>query len=112
AGNRTLTGRDTIDNTVTATSGTISVGAAAAAGFVISAPSSTPAGVNFNVTVTAQDLYGNTATGYGGTLHFTSSDAAAVLPADATLTSGAGTFSAMFKTLGNQTITATDTVNA
>jgi len=45
-------------------------------------------------------------------VHFTSTDGAAALPANATLTNGTGNFSATFNTAGNQTITATDTVNA
>ena len=39
-------------------------------------------------TVTAQDASNSTATGYSGTVHFTSSDSAAVLPANTTLTNG------------------------
>src|SRR5204862_4585063 len=46
--------------------------------------------------------------GYSGTVHFTSSDGQAVLPGNATLTSGTGTFSAILRTTGNQTLTATD----
>ena len=60
----------------------------------------------------AYDPYGNKATGYGGTVHFSSSDGGASLPADSTLTNGAGTFSATLQTAGNQTITATDTVTS
>jgi hypothetical protein len=62
--------------------------------------------------VTAQDSSNNTATGYSGTVHFTSSDSLAILPADSTLSSGSGTFSATFRTAGNQTITGTDTGNS
>jgi outer membrane autotransporter protein len=45
-------------------------------------------------------------------VHFTSSDGSAVLPANATLTNGVGTFTATLKTAGTQTITATDTATA
>ena len=51
-------------------------------------------GTPFNFTVTALDPFNNTATGYGGTVHFTSSDGAAALPANSTLTNGTGTFTA------------------
>jgi hypothetical protein len=61
-------------------------------------------------TVTAYDAHNNTATGYAGTLHFTSSDATATLPANATLVNGVGTFSITLNTTGTQSITATDTV--
>src|SRR5262249_38726895 len=45
------------------------------------------------------------------TVHFTSSDGSATLPADSTLMAGTRSFSATLKTVGNQTITATDTAN-
>ena len=76
-------------------------------------PSPTVSGVSHTFTVTAKDSGGNTATGYTGTVHFTSSDGAAVLPADYTFTAGDNgthTFNATLKTLGTQSITATDTV--
>jgi hypothetical protein len=66
----------------------------------------------FSFTVTAKDQFNNTNTGYAGTVHFTSSDGAAILPANSTLTNGVGTFSATLNTTGSQTITATDTVTA
>src|SRR5207253_6553589 len=50
--------------------------------------------------------------GYAGTVHFSSSDVQAVLPVNATLSNGTGTFSATLKTAGNQSLTATDTVSA
>ena len=62
-------------------------------------------------TVTAKDPFNNTATGYTGTVRFTSSDTAAALPGNNTLTNGVGVFSATFTSLGSQTLTATD-VNA
>ena len=90
----------------------ITVQQAVATAFVVSAPASTTFGSAFSFTVTAVDGSLNTITGYTGTVHFTSTDGAATLPADATLTNGVGTFSATLNTLGNQTITATDTVTA
>ncbi len=70
------------------------------------------AGAAGSATVTALDAYGNTATGYSGTVHFTSSDAKAVLPANATLSAGVGTFSVTLRTAGTQSVTATDTGNS
>lgn len=67
-------------------------------------------GVFRPVTVVASDVYGNRATGYTGTVHFTSSDAAAVLPADVALVNGAVTVNVKFLTVGAQTLTATDIV--
>jgi hypothetical protein len=99
-------------STITGTSSSINVSPASATPFMVSAPSSATSGTAFNFTVTALDQFNNTATGYSGTVHFTSSDGAAVLPADATLSNGVGTFSATLKTAGSQTITVTDTVTA
>jgi len=67
----------------------------------------------FNVTLTVQSSVAPfTLTGYSGTVHFTSSDPQAVLPADYTFLpsdAGAHIFSFTLKTLGDQTITVTDT---
>ena len=46
------------------------------------------AGTPLSFTVTAEDPYSNTAAGYTGTVHFTSSDTAAVLPANYTFVRG------------------------
>jgi len=73
------------------------------------------AGAAHSVTVTAQDPFGNTIPTYTGTVTFTSSDGAAMFPANYTFISGdAGrhTFMATLNTLGLQSITATDTVTS
>ena len=75
-------------------------------------PSPTVAGASHDVTVTALDASNNTDPTYTGTVHFTSTDGAAVLPADSTLTNGTGVFAVTLATAGTQTITATDTVTA
>src|SRR5260221_4553501 len=112
AGNQTITATDTVTASITGTSNTIAVSAAAATHFTVSAPAVATTGVAFSFTVTAQDQFNNTATAYAGTVHFTSTDGAAVLPANSTLVSGLGTFSATLNTAGSRTITATDTVTA
>jgi hypothetical protein len=97
---------------ITGTSNTITVNAAAASQFTVSAPANATARTAFSFTVTALDPYSNTATSYAGMVHFTSTDAQAILPANAPLPGGAGNFFATTETAGNQTITATDTVTA
>jgi hypothetical protein len=79
--------------------------------FEVIAPSTVATFQAFNFTVRALDPFNNTATGYAGTIHFTSTSQGN-LPPNSTLTNGFGTFSATLNTLGNQTITATDTLNA
>ena len=111
-GSRTITATDTNDNTIAGTSNSITVNAAAATHFSIAAPATRTAGVAFNFTITALDQFNNIATGYAGTVHFTSNDGQAVLPANTTLASGVGTFSATLKTVGPRTITGTDTVTS
>src|SRR5262245_51597462 len=100
AGARTITATDTVTASITGTSNSISVTAGTATHFAPTPPASDLAGSAFNFTVTALDAANNTATGYAGTVHFTSSDGAAVLPANTTLTSGTGTFSDALKTAG------------
>jgi uncharacterized membrane protein len=74
------------------------------------------AGVLTSPTVTAYDTYGNIATGYTGTIHFTSTDVkvGTVLPDDYTFLSGDNgvhvfTSGVKLITIGEQTVTATDT---
>ena len=113
AGSQTITATDTVTSSMSNSSSTIGVSASTAGPhFAVSAPATATAGTPFNLTVTALDAFNNTMTGYAGTVHFTSTDAAAALPADATLTNGVGTFSAILKTAGSQTIAATDTTTS
>src|SRR5262249_48858512 len=109
---QTVTATDTANGGLSGTSNPVSVSAAAAAGFRVNAPPTATTGTAFSFTVTALDAFGNVAGGYAGTGRFTSSDTMATLPANSTLSNGAGTFSATLKTSGNQTITATDTANS
>jgi hypothetical protein len=73
-------------------------------------PASVGAGTPATFTLTAMDNLGQTATSYNGTASFTSTDPQAVLPATATFTAGVASASADFRTLGAQSITASDTV--
>jgi len=79
---------------------------------VTGAPTSSPAGSSFSLTVTEQNGDGSIVTGYRGTVHFTSSDNAATLPADymfTALDSGVHTFTGVvLNTPGNQSITVSD----
>jgi hypothetical protein len=94
----------------------VSVSANAPTHFSLFPSSFTPkAGQPFFLTVTALDAYGNRATAYRGTIHFTSTDLAAVLPADYAFTStdaGKHTFTVTLNTVGTQSITATDKAHA
>ena len=111
-GIQTLTATDTSDSAITGTSNNITVSAAAATHFVVSAPGAATAGAAFNFTVTAQDEFNNTATGYAGTAHFTSRTARPCCPPMRRLTNGVGHVQRHAQDAGNQTITATDTVDS
>ncbi len=108
-GSQTVTATDTVTASITGTSQAITVGSGLATHFQVSMPGSATVGTATSVTVTALDQFNNVASGYTGTVHFTSSDGSAVLPANSTLTSGSGTFPVTFKSVGSQTVTATDT---
>jgi len=108
AGGQTLIAADAGNSAVTGVSNSIAVTVPPATHFSVAAPASAVAGVAFNFMVTALDASNNTAAGYTGTVHFTSSDSAATLPPNASLTNGVGTFSATLKTAGSQTIAASD----
>src|SRR5262249_20865127 len=63
----------------------------------------------------AETACGNTSLDYTGTIHFSSSDNAALVPADYTFTpadNGSHTFTATFNTGGTQSLTARDTTTS
>jgi hypothetical protein len=115
AGRQSITATDTVTSSITG-SQTVNVSPAAASTLVVAGfPSPTKSGVAHNFTVTAKDPYGNIATGYRGTVTFSSSDGSASLPANYPFVAadhGMHTFSATLKTVGTQSITATDTVTS
>ena len=116
AGTQSITAADTVNASLHSTDSGITVKAAAASKFILSAPASVQPGVPFSLTVTVEDAYGNIVTGYLGTIHFTSSDSRAKLPANYTFTAGDNgvhTFTGLvLKKKGNDTITVTDTQNS
>jgi hypothetical protein len=115
-GSQSITATDNVTSTIKGTQSGITVNPAAASTLVVSGYASpTIAGVSHSFTVTAKDAFGNTATGYLGTVHFTSSDGAAVLPADYGFLAGDGgahSFSATLKTSGVQSITTANTTTS
>ena len=78
--------------------------------FSVMSPASAVAGSPLSFTVVALDALNTEVATYSGTVRFTSTDGQAALPANSTLVGGQGTFSATFKTVGSQSITATDMV--
>jgi len=78
--------------------------------FSVMSPASAVAGSPLSFTVVALDALNTEVATYSGTVRFTSTDGQAALPVNSTLVGGQGTFSATFKTVGSQSITATDMV--
>lgn len=113
AGSQTVSVDDTTTASIAGISAVVVVNSGAAMQLTLTAASPETMGFSFTLSVSAADAYGNAATGYTGTVHFTSSDAQATLPANAPLPNGSGSFPGVtLKTIGSQTITATDTVTA
>jgi ELWxxDGT repeat protein len=116
AGTQSITVADTFTTALTATEGGITVNAAAASKFIITAPSTVTAGAPFSLTLTVEDAYGNVVTGYAGTVRFTSSDRTATLPAMYTFLAqdkDVHTFTGLvLRKTGKQKITITDTLHS
>jgi hypothetical protein len=116
AGTRSITAADKRVSALKSTQGGITVKAAAASQFMISAPSSVRAGVAFSLTLTVEDAYGNVVTGYTGTVHLSNTDNQATLPSDYTFKttdSGVHTFTGLvLRKKGTQRITITDTLRS
>jgi hypothetical protein len=117
AGAQRLIAQDTADRSIIG-SATVSVVAAPASQLLIAASPNVVSGTPFDVILTALDPYANVDTNYGGTVTWTSSDpdAGVLLPAAYTFQptdNGLATFpgGVTLITLGNQTLTATDTVS-
>ncbi len=117
--------RDTLAGAETLTAATAGLASAtqpeavlagpAAALTVSNYPSPTRAGAQHSFDVTLTDAYGNAAAGYVGTLAFTSTDAAALVPAAHTFVpseAGHQTFQATFRTPGTFELAATDTASS
>src|SRR5262249_25832676 len=94
------------------TSFTVTVKAAPATHFLVQAAATALVNSPASIVVTARDPYENVDSAYAGSVHLTSTDGAASLDADSTLTTGTHTFTATFQTAGPQTVTATDTATA
>jgi hypothetical protein len=116
AGTQSISVKDAASASVSGTEGGITVKAAAASKFLISAPGTINSGVAFSLTLTVQDAYGNVVTGYTGTIRFQSTDGTATLPNNVTFTAadqGVHAFTGLvLRKKGRQTITLTDTQNS
>ena len=110
SGNQTITATDTVTASLTGSSSAISA-SGPATHFSFTAQTSASTRRYISINVTALDASNNTSNGYNGTVKITSTDTAAILPANVTFQNGfGGNFQITMETAGNQTVTATDTV--
>jgi len=119
AGTQSITVADSVTSSINGIQSGIIVaaGASAATLTVEGFPTPQVAGTPGSVTVTAKTAGGSTATNYTGTVQFTSTDGAVVLPTSYTFVTGdhgTHTFTSgvTLKTVGTQSVTATDTVTS
>jgi len=111
SGNQMITATDTVMASITG-SLSITISAGPVTHLSVTAPLSAVTNDAFDVTVSALDAFNNIATSYSGTIQFTSTDLHADLPPVSALPNGSGPFPVGLKTVGAQTLTATDTVTA
>ncbi|MCX7422643.1 MAG: hypothetical protein NT013_24315 [Planctomycetia bacterium] len=115
AGAQSTTVKDAAIGTAIGTQSGITMTAGVATQFVLSAPSTAAASSSVNVKLTVYDAYGNIATGYTGKVTLTSTDSKGGSPSCYSFSSrdaGVHVFSYKFGTVGSQTLTLTDSVNA
>ena len=112
AGSQSITATNPDNPTVTGTQSGITVTPAATSQYLVTGGVDAQAGTPQIITVSAEDAYGNLATDDNNALQISSNDNQAVLPANAALTNGQGTFNVTLKTAGSQTIAARSLVNA
>lgn len=114
-GSQTLTATDTADATVTASHDVTVNPAPVATHLGISIEHDAKTGQAIAMLVVALDASNHLVPKYTGTVHFTSSDAAATLPADYTFVAsdvGKKIFQLTFGTAGSQKVTVTDTADS
>ena len=115
AGTQSITVTETAMSTITGKDTGITVNPAAASKFIITAPSSVPAGVAFALTVKVEDTYGNVVTGYRGTIRISSVNGQGNLPSTYTFTTkdnGVHTFAGVvLNKRAKHIITMTDTLD-
>ena len=117
AGSQTVTVNDAVTTSIVGSQTVLVHPAVATHLDVTSIPNPATAGAAYDVVVAARDQFDNVATGYRGTIQFTSSDPAAILPANYTfsaLDAGTNTFTdgVILKTPGSRWVKATDMAHA
>jgi hypothetical protein len=108
SGQQTVTAMDTVNATLVGMATTN----VAIPHFAMSMPSGVTTGAAITVQLRAMDAQNQVMSSYSGTANLASSDAHATFPATVTFQNGRASFQVTFVTPGQQTVTATDSVNA
>lgn len=111
AGNQTFTVTDAANPSITCTSPAIAV-QPGPPHLVITLPADVNAGIATTGSIAAQDVFANPVTSYAGTVNLASTDTGATLPAAARLAEGHALFPVTFATMGTQTVSGGDSVDA
>jgi hypothetical protein len=110
-GLQTVTATDSANSSLTGTAATNVATPAVATHFVLYLAQGVATGSPVTVQLAAEDAQNNFVSNYTGTANLTGSDASATLPASVTFHDGRASFQVTFATQGQQTVTATDSVN-
>lgn len=111
-GAQSLTVTGGVDGSITASASTTVAPPLVVTRFAVLIPRFAAIGMPVSGRLVALDASGRVVPSFSGTVNLTSSDTAAVLPATVTFRGGFATVRVTFKTVGMQTLTATDAVDA
>lgn len=111
-GTQSLTVRGGPDGSITATASTTVAPPLVVTRFAVLMPRFAAVGMPVSGRLVALDASGRVVTSFAGTVNLASSDPAAVLPTTVTFRGGYASVRVTFKTVGLQTLTATDAVDS
>jgi hypothetical protein len=111
-GQQTVTATDSANSTLSGSATTNVASAAVATHFVVLLSPNTTNGSATTALIVAEDAENHIVPGYAGTANLSSTDSAATLPATVTFDHGYAKVQITFATVGQQTVTATDSINS
>jgi hypothetical protein len=111
-GQQTVTATDSANSTLSGSATTNVASAAVATHFVVLLSPNTTNGSATTALIVAEDAENHIVPGYAGTANWSSTDSAATLPATVTFDHGYAKVQITFATVGQQTVTATDSINS
>ncbi|MCZ2343320.1 MAG: proprotein convertase P-domain-containing protein [Bacteroidales bacterium] len=107
AGVQTISATDTVTSTINGTT-SVTVNPGSLSQYTVTGPTSVVTGTPTQYTVSAADQFGNPITGYNGNARIETSDIEGTIPNTVSIINGVGSFTALLRTFGNQTLTVTD----